>query len=187
MTQLTRSEMLRRSVVPLVALTGTGGLATALAYGSDSQREVEFATVIASTDSSLTLSRDGGVRLTLPVSVTRASALGQQGNPFQPGEQVVLNLGGDGAILGIEPLSDFVSGVVERQNSTHLMVGGATFVIDDWSLARVPSKAGEGMASIVPLGRVALKPGSEIGVLARRSSRVGSRRIAAVFSEGVAG
>lgn len=183
MNQFTRREAIRRGVLPLVAVTGTGGLVAAIARAgtADSDAEVAFATVLTASDSSLTVARDDASELTIPITQTGSPAAPPwRGNPFRVGDRVVLDLDPQGAVVGVEPLSDFVSGVLDRQDGNRLSVGGTAFVVDDWSLARIGTGADGG--TVVPLAGLALAPRTEVSLLARRRPGHGARRIAALFA-----
>lgn len=181
MNGYTRREALRRSVIPLVAITGTGGLAAAAAGAGapKSGAEVAFATVLAASESSLDVQMDGAQVLTMPIrQIGGTDTARRAGNPFRAREWVVLDLDAEGNVVGVEPLSDSVAGAVERRDGDRFSVAGETFLIDEWSLARV----GEGDdATVVPLSETALGAGTEVILLVRRGSSRAARRVAAAF------
>jgi hypothetical protein len=103
------------------------------------------------------------------------------GNPFRAGDRVVLDLDTGQAVVGVEPLSDAFSGTVDRHQQNRLSVGGTSFVVDKWSLARIGAAAG-GSGRVVPLSDVTLAAGTQVAVLARRSRGAGPLRVTAVFA-----
>jgi hypothetical protein len=186
MKPMTRKEALRRSVVPLVAVTGAGGLTAAVTQAASNDTpsaDVALGTVTDASSSSLTVARDDA-RASLLLPIEQAGGQGAppwSGNPFRIGDRDVLDLDAQGTVVAVEPLSDHTTGVIDSHLGERVSVNGVSYMVDPWSLARITDDTARSGVRVVPLSRVTLERGTTISVLARRTRGRGTRRIVAVF------